>query len=285
MSIYLSYTLILIALFSLWKKEFRLFSILIFLVSVMFALSAGIVKPLGLVSIFLGLLVSFCLNRYLRKPLINIPIAILAFIFFLPLSIHLIPGFDNLRLLDNVYISKDAIPFSLYLNYDSMVMAYGLLLFSTQIELSRFTEIPSVIKFGLLYGLISIVVLIPIIFVLGFAHWDFKLTKLTLLFVIVNLIFTCIPEEIFWRGFVQNNIAKYSGNILAVLVTSILFGVIHIIFAGVNFAILAFVASLIYGFSYVKTKRLEVSIICHYFVNMAQFIFVTYPILKSAWIV
>ncbi|APC96331.1 CPBP family intramembrane glutamic endopeptidase [Francisella frigiditurris] len=157
-------------------------------------------------------------------------------------------------------------------------------MFSTQIELSRFTEIPSVIKFGLLYGLISIVVLIPIIFVLGFAHWDFKLTKLTLLFAVVNLIFTCIPEEIFWRGFVQNSIAKYSGNILAVLVTSILFAVIHIIFAGVNFAILAFIASLIYGFSYVKTKKLEVSIICHYFVNMAQFIFVTYPILKSAWI-
>ncbi|WP_244614618.1 CPBP family intramembrane glutamic endopeptidase [Pseudofrancisella aestuarii] len=245
----------------------------------------GIVKPLGLISIFLVFIFSFGLRESYTKTLIHVPITILAFIFLLLLSAHVIPGFNNLKLLNNVYISKDAIPFSLYLNYDSIVSAYGLLLFSVQIKLAKFKELPLIIRSGLFYGLISIVILIPIIFALGFVHWDVKLTKITLLFAIVNLIFTCISEEIFWRGFVQNSIAKYSSSIIAVLITSILFAVIHIVFAGVNFAILAFVASLIYGFSYVKTKRLEVSIICHYFVNMAQFIFVTYPILKSAWIV
>ncbi|MED7819214.1 CPBP family intramembrane glutamic endopeptidase [Francisella sp. 19S2-4] len=99
----------------------------------------------------------------------------------------------------------------------------------------------------------------------------------------VNLIFTCMPEEIFWRGFVQTKIKTYTSPIVAVLITSLMFALIHIIFAGIFFAILAFIASIIYGLAYIKTRKIEVSIICHYLVNIGQFIFFTYPILSSAY--
>ncbi|APC97400.1 hypothetical protein [Francisella frigiditurris] len=123
MSVYLPYILIVLALFLLWRKELRPISGIVFAVSIIFALNVGIVGPQGLILIFLTLFISLSLNNSLKKPLIHIFIALLAFVFLLLLSAHIISGFNNLRLLDNVYISKDAIPFSLYLNYDSMVMA------------------------------------------------------------------------------------------------------------------------------------------------------------------
>ncbi|WP_235261371.1 CPBP family intramembrane glutamic endopeptidase [Candidatus Francisella endociliophora] len=99
----------------------------------------------------------------------------------------------------------------------------------------------------------------------------------------MNLIFTCIPEEVFWRGFIQAKIASYSNTTIAILITSSMFASIHLAFAGIYFAILAFIASVIYGIAYSRTHRIEVSIICHYLVNIGQFIFFTYPILISAY--
>ncbi|MBK2143576.1 CPBP family intramembrane metalloprotease, partial [Francisella tularensis] len=40
---------------------------------------------------------------------------------------------------------------------------------------------------------------------------------------------------------------------------------------------------LIYGTAYSKTRKIEASIICHYLVNIGQFIFFTYPILAKAY--
>ncbi|WP_329478810.1 CPBP family intramembrane glutamic endopeptidase [Francisella sp. 19X1-34] len=184
-----------------------------------------------------------------------------------------------------MHISSDAIPFSLYLNYNSLILTYLILIvFSSKIKLlSKPNEILSTLKLGILYGLLAILVLLPISYIFSFVKYDFKLTHYTLIFIFVNLIFTCIPEEIFWRGFIQTKIQNYTTPTLSVLITSLIFASIHIIFAGIFFAILAFIAGIIYGLAYIKTKRIEVSIICHYLVNIGQFIFFTYPILSSAY--
>jgi membrane protease YdiL (CAAX protease family) len=197
---------------------------------------------------------------------------------------HILPGFNNICIIKNAHISLDAIPFTLYLNYNSLVLTYFILVFSSEINLlNRLNKILPTLKAGLLYGLIAILILLPISYIFNFIKYDFKVTNYTLIFIFVNLIFTCIPEEIFWRGFIQTKIQNYTNSSIAVLITSLVFASIHIIFAGIFFAILAFIASIIYGLAYIKTKKIEVSIICHYLVNIGQFIFFTYPILASAY--
>lgn len=176
------------------------------------------------------------------------------------------------------------LPFTLYLNYNSVVLATLLILLTKDITLSRsLAELKTAIKLGLLYGLFAIAILLPISYFFKFMEFDFKLSSYTIIFIFVNLIFTCIPEEIFWRGYIQKNIQTYSNKTFALLLTSLIFAAIHLAFGGIFFAILAFIASLIYGVVYIRTKRIEVSIICHYLVNVGQFIFFTYPILLSAY--
>ncbi|MDE4967597.1 CPBP family intramembrane glutamic endopeptidase, partial [Francisella tularensis] len=100
-----------------------------------------------------------------------------------------------------------------------------------------------VIKSGIFYGLLASFILILISYLFDFIRFDFKLTQYTLLFIFVNLIFTCLPEEIFWRGFIQSRLEKYFNSIIAIIITSFefafAFAFIHIEIAGTRFELLA----------------------------------------------
>jgi len=72
---------------------------------------------------------------------------------------------------------------------------------------------------------------------------------------------------------------KY-GNILSLITVSILFGLAHFA-GGFKYVILSTIASIIYGYAYQKTQRIEASILCHFGVNTFHFIFLTYPALAN----
>ncbi|WP_150467142.1 CPBP family intramembrane glutamic endopeptidase [Francisella sp. SYW-9] len=283
--IYSSYVLILLSLFSLWFKEYKKVGIFLFLISLVLALISGIIDFIGILIVILSTILIYLNSKQEDKGVIDILIFTITAIFLLFNYIHILPGFNNICIIKDAYISLDAIPFTLYLNYNSLILTYLILIiFSSEIKfLDKPKNITSTLKLGCLYGVLAIIILLPTSYIFSFIKYDFKLTSYTLIFIFVNLIFTCIPEEIFWRGFIQTKIQNYINPTLAVLITSLAFASIHIIFAGIYFAILAFVASIIYGLAYIKTKRIEVSIICHYLVNIGQFIFFTYPILASAY--
>lgn len=280
----ISYILIVLSLFSLWLKKYKKIGNIILGLSLVLAFISGMINYIGaLISIVSAILIYLNLRCKNQKISTLILFAITA-IFLLLNYMHILPGFNNLCILKNVHISSDAIPFTSYLNYNSLVLTYFILIFSSEINLlNRLNKILPTLKAGVLYGLIAVLILLPISYTFSFIRYDFKLTNYTLIFIFVNLIFTCIPEEIFWRGFIQTKIQKYTNSIVSVLITSLIFASIHIIFAGIFFATLAFIASIIYGLAYIKTKRIEVSIICHYLVNVGQFIFFTYPILTNAY--
>ncbi|APC90884.1 MULTISPECIES: CPBP family intramembrane glutamic endopeptidase [Francisella] len=282
--IYLAYILAITSVLSLWTR-FKAFGYITVTSSLIFASLGAIVSLTGLLVITI-IIIFIHLSFYFKskKGFSLFFFGITAVILFLN-YIHFFPGFNNICIIKNVQISKDAIPFSLYLNYSSIIPTYFLLLFSSEIRLLKnLSKLFSVIKSGVFYGLIAVCILIPISYLFDFIKFDFKLTHYTLVFIFVNLIFTCLSEEIFWRGFIQSRLQKYFNPIIAVIFTSIAFAFIHIAFAGTRFALLAFIASLIYGIAYSKTKKIEVNIICHYLVNIGQFIFFTYPILAKAYL-
>lgn len=280
---YLTYILGIFSLLSLWTK-LKTVGYYTVALSILFALASGIITLIGLLVILISICLLCLTSRFDDKKLISIVFFSICAIFLFLNYRHLIPGFNNLCIIKGVTISQDAIPFTLYLNYSSIIPTYFLILFSSEIKLLvNKNMLLKAIKLGIYFGLLATMVLLPISYIFNFIRFDFKLSSITLIFMVVNLIFTCICEEVFWRGFIQTRLQTYINPVLALLATSTAFAFIHIAFAGIYFAILAFIASVIYGLTYIKTNRIEASIICHYMVNIGQFIFFTYPILASAY--
>lgn len=65
---------------------------------------------------------------------------------------------------------------------------------------------------------------------------------------------------------------------VALLVPALLFGIAHI-GGGIEYAIVAGVAGLGYGYLYYLTARIEWSILCHFIVNTLHLFLFTYPVL------
>src|SRR5437868_3760189 len=105
------------------------------------------------------------------------------------------------------------------------------------------------------------------------------------MWAITNLLFVCMAEEAFFRGFIQKNLAlmmkkiRY-GDYLALLIASFLFGLAHYA-GGTKYAILATVAGMGYGWVYLTAKRIEGSILTHFGLNLTHFLFFTYPALAG----
>lgn len=285
LAVCIAYILAIFALLSLWIDNTKSISKISIIISIAFALATNLITLLGMLVIAITFLCIYLSKwSYYHRNFLKIVLFIItAAVLFLNYQ-HLLPGFNNINLFKNTYISPNAIPFSLYLNYNAIIPTYFLIYFSQEINLiASFSKFKIALKSGLLYGILAIAILLPISYFFKFIEFDFKISNYTLIFIFVNLIFTCIPEEVFWRGFIQNRIQSYTSPSIAILITSVIFASIHLTFAGIYFAILAFIAGIVYGTAYHKTKKIEVSIICHYMVNIGQFIFFTYPILASAY--
>ncbi len=117
----------------------------------------------------------------------------------------------------------------------------------------------------------------------GYSRMDFKLPAYTPVFLVSNLLFTCVAEEAFFRGFLQHRFAqylerkhmKYCGPV-ALSFCAVLFGVVHS-GGGPWYVALATFAGLGYGYAYLRTQRVEASILVHFSVNTVHFIGFTYP--------
>jgi uncharacterized protein len=113
-------------------------------------------------------------------------------------------------------------------------------------------------------------------------QWELKLPSFFPIRCWSNLILTSIPEEGFYRGFLQTQLVRYFGSkklgkIGALLLTSIIFTSAHMYWSP-NIAILAFVflASLLYGGVYLISGKIESAILCHFLLNIIHMTFFNY---------
>lgn len=102
------------------------------------------------------------------------------------------------------------------------------------------------------------------------------INSLPVAFILTQLLMVALPEEVFFRGYLQN---KIGNNIKGIIIVSLLFAVGHFItlclggghnIAICSQAILTFFPSLVMGYLYLKTKRLWASIIFHFFANIVH---------------
>ena len=118
---------------------------------------------------------------------------------------------------------------------------------------------------------------------LGYVRFEPRWTPLFWVWAPINLFFTCLSEEAFFRGFVQRELARLGANraraaLVALLVASLLFGMAHLA-GGWKYALAATLAGIGYGYAYQRTRRLEASMAVHFALNATHFLLFTYPAL------
>ena len=89
-------------------------------------------------------------------------------------------------------------------------------------------------------------------------------------FFISTLLLAAIPEEWFFRAYVQNILGN---NIKAIVISSITFSLIHVLSRGVEIGLLVFIPSLFYGWVYRKYDNLTITVLCHALGNLLAVVF------------
>ena len=186
------------------------------------------------------------------------------------LIFHWVPGFHNWKVTNYFWINFDS-PFT-----GLFVLALNLPLLRSRQQWTQMATkaIPLTV--------LGIALMICLAMLTGPVSWDPKLPSHFVLRILTNLMFVVIPEEGFFRGFVQeelyNRFGKGAmGNIGAVLVTAAFFTLVHLKWTG-SLPLMGFVflAGILYGSIYQYTKTIESSILCHFALNLTHMIFFTY---------
>jgi hypothetical protein len=110
-----------------------------------------------------------------------------------------------------------------------------------ELSLKKFNETYNTYNFFNLYGIIRVLILVPIL------------------------------EEVFYRRIILNSLLEKHSAIFAILVSSVMFSVGHLDF---NYSIVFFVGGIMLGFLYYKTYDIKYSIGLHIFINFLTIFFI-----------
>lgn len=214
----------------------------------------------------------------------------IAFVSMLIFSIAIlfikVPGIQNWQIVSQWALTPDAIPYSMRFTFNKSLIGLFFVWFSA-CSLANNGNWKPTLKIGVLTGCVSILVLIPLSFLLGYVKIDVKLTYFFYLWLTNNLFFVCFAEEALFRGLIQNTLmTKWQffkhGKWYALGISAGLFGLAHFA-GGIKYVLLATVAGLFYGYAFMKTRKIEASVITHLMVNTTHFLAFTYPALKTAF--
>ena len=191
-----------------------------------------------------------------------------------------IPGCSRLVIYKGVVLSPGAFPYTLALNFGIAVI--GLLI----IGLGRH-KAPAAREWGALlrrtlpYAAATVAAVIVVAMLIGYTRPAPKWPPMLGLWLAANLLFTCVAEEAFFRGFIQRHLTDWlsklkGGTLIAWLVASVAFGVAHVAGGG-GYVLLATIAGLGYGLVYMKTARLEAAIVTHFALDTVHMLLFAYP--------
>lgn len=257
------------------------------------ALAASRLTGIGLVSIASGFALAFLLRPQVHERL---PVSfqpwsggVLQFLLVawsLALMAHILPGFNNLLVLDKVQSGPASMPYTLYLNLDKPMIFFAMMIAfpgMLTIQRTRFTALKKgPLHAGLAAGewatlLVLFLMVMILALVAGFIRPELTVPGWIWLFALNNLLLTCVAEETLFRGYLQNLIARKAGMAVAVVAAGCLFGVAHYL-GGLTYVVLSSVAGILYGLVYCISGRLLAAVVVHFLLNLTHLVFFTYPV-------
>lgn len=190
-----------------------------------------------------------------------------------------VPGFYPWQLTP-IQLSPQAATYSLTLYFDKFLTGLFFLWFST-LSLVNDGKWRACLKVSMTTMLAALIVLIGMSYYLGYGKLELKFTNFFWIWAIHNLFFTCSAEEVLFRGMILRFLLLHCqhwflGKWLALVISASLFGAAHFA-GGVDYMLLAATAGLFYGYAFMKTKKIEASILTHWGVNLVHFVAFTYP--------
>jgi membrane protease YdiL (CAAX protease family) len=205
--------------------------------------------------------------------------------FALAMGLALFPGFPRTVLVDGVILSPGAAAYNLDLGFHKVVAGIFILGFIHEERVRSWRELGGILRSAAPVLLVTIIAVMAVALAMGYVRFDPRWSALFLVWAPSNLLFTCLSEEAFFRGFVQRELAKIGKNrqvaaMVALGVAAILFGLAHF-GGGWQYICAATVAGLGYGWAYHRTQRVEAAMAVHFGVNAVHFLLFTYPRLAT----
>lgn len=205
-------------------------------------------------------------------------------VFSVALGLALLPGFPRTVVVEATTLTPGAMPYSLSLGFPKVVP--GVLMFALLVpeRVRSWRELGWVLGRAAPVFVAAAVLVMVLTLVLGYVRFDPKWTPLFFLWAPANLFFTCLSEEVFFRGFVLRELAQVGRNrkraaAVALVVSSVLFGAVHLA-GGWTYALAATLAGAGYGWAYLRTQRVEAGMAVHFALNATHFLLFTYPAVK-----
>ena len=253
-----------------------------FTVALALAAAGGVVSARGLL-VVLSFAGGCILAHRAAAPVVRVAAHAVMLTACAGLFLHIVPGFDNPRLLSGVVVSPGAAPYEKYLNFDKGVAG----LFLLGLYLPRRTADDEGLRRwrgGLWRWAVVTLVVMALSLGFGFVRWDVKLPPWWALWLWSMVFLTALPEEALARGMVQEwltrAVAAWSGDrhaaAFGVATAGALFGLAHA-GGGAVYVVLATVAGAGYGWIYATTRSIGAAILAHAALNTIHFVFFTYP--------
>lgn len=193
---------------------------------------------------------------------------------------HTLPGYSGIQLTILEPVKANSLATNVYLNTDKVLIAWSLLLWIPIWQRNAtFTHSHSPKWLPFLLAISGIPAILFLATQLGLIQWQPELNNLIAIIVISNLLNTCFAEELLFRGAMQSWLSTKLGVVSGLLITGTLFGLAHFA-GGFLYVCLAIMAGLLYGLIYVLSGRLIWSVICHWMLNSAHVLLLTWPVVK-----
>lgn len=193
------------------------------------------------------------------------------------LLLHAVPGDAGLLLAEQEVLKQGSVATTLYLNHDKVWVAWSLLSWLPLARLSMALRRPFPRWLVPILLAVGVAAVMALAVALGLVLWQPALTPWFWTFAVINLVNTCVAEELLFRGLLQRQLAIRFGWITALVIASGAFGLAHLA-GGWKFVAVASVAGLVYGLAYLWTGRLVWAVLVHWLLNLSHLLLFTYPL-------
>ncbi len=282
----LTFILLALSVCAVWTKEINVstYKVPLWIAFFISAIASAVAHQYLDWTAVVGILV-FCLfafsSKYIKKyRIVYVLHLILIGGLALLLGLGKLPGFHNPAIVSNLQFTPEGLPFTQRLRIDGITAGVILLAAFCQ-PVRSWNEWVIILRKSAPIILVTLLVMFSVGFALNYVSIDMKFIPYTLVFFVANLLFTCVIEESFFRGFLQENFSKLLANwkygaVASMVFIAVLFGLVHFA-GGLLYMGLATLAGLFYGYAKYHVKHIEAAILTHFSVNAVHVVAFTFP--------